>query len=346
MSRRRRIQDPRVWFGLGVTALALWLSFRDVSWSALARDVGRANWWLLLGGSLPAYMWAVLLRAQRWRILARGVAEFETASALRATAIGFMINNLLPLRVGELVRVWWLAREIRASASALLGTLILERVIDVVFLLGIASIVIGNQVGRGLLLAAAAAPLLATLALRRWPGAAVVVVQRLAGRVLAPARAERLAGIVASVAAGVASLRGGGDVLRVGAATVALWAVASVIPFWATLGSLPIELGGPAAELRAAFITLVWVGAAVALPSAPGFFGTYHAACVVALSPLGVSRELSLAVGTLAHAVFWMATTAFGLVALRLGGRHLSDALAGADSLEGEPDPDVGSAAR
>ena len=75
MSARRRIRDPRVWLGLGVTALALWLAFRDVSWSALARDVVRANWWLLLGVSVPAYMWAMLLRAQRWRILARGVAE-------------------------------------------------------------------------------------------------------------------------------------------------------------------------------------------------------------------------------------------------------------------------------
>jgi hypothetical protein len=118
---------------------------------------------------------------------------------------------------------------------------------------------------------------------------------------------------------------------------VALWAVASVIPFWAPLVSLGIALGGPAAERRAAFITLVWVGAAVALPAAPGYFGTYHAAGVVALTPLGVSREMSLAVGTLAHAVFWMATTAFGLIALRLGGRHLRDALAGADSVESEP---------
>jgi hypothetical protein len=165
----------------------------------------------------------------------------------------------------------------------------------------------------------------------------VAVVQRVAARVVSTARARRLAGIVASVAAGVASLRGRGDVARVAVTTVALWAVASVIPFWATLVSLGIELGGPAAELRAAFITLVWVGAAVALPSAPGFFGTYHAACVVALTPLGVSREMSLAVGTLAHAVFWMATTAFGLIALRLGGRHLRDALAGADSVESEP---------
>ena len=68
MSRRRsRLLDPRLWVGLAITALALWLSFRDVSWSQLARDVAAANWWLLLGVSLPVYAWQLLLRTQRWR---------------------------------------------------------------------------------------------------------------------------------------------------------------------------------------------------------------------------------------------------------------------------------------
>ena len=63
MSRRSRIRDPRVWLGLFITAVALWLSFRDVDWGQLGRDVARANWWLLVVGSFPAYAWAVLLRA-------------------------------------------------------------------------------------------------------------------------------------------------------------------------------------------------------------------------------------------------------------------------------------------
>ncbi|MGH7287391.1 MAG: hypothetical protein ACREI8_05160, partial [Myxococcota bacterium] len=144
----------------------------------------------------------------------------------------------------------------------------------------------------------------------------------------------RSAGVVASVAAGVAALRGGGDLARVALLSAVMWGGAAVIPFWAALASLGIELGGPAGQLRAAVTVLVWVGAAVALPSAPGFFGPYHAACRLALAPLGVPRELALAVGTLAHAVFWMATNAIGLVALRQGGRRLRDAVAGAEQVD------------
>jgi uncharacterized membrane protein YbhN (UPF0104 family) len=327
----KRLLDRRVWLGLAVTAVALWFSFRDVDFAELGRQLGRANWWLLLGASLPAYAWSVQLRAQRWRLLARGVADVPTAAAFRATAIGFLVNNVLPLRVGELVRVWWLARQIRAPAAALLGTWILERAIDLVFVLGVAALVIGNEVGRGLLLLAAAAPLLGTLALRRWPGPALRLVRGAAGLVLSPARAERVTGIAGAVAQGLRALRGGRDLAQTALLTVLLWGVASVVPFWAAIAALGLDLGGWRNELHAALLVLVYVAAAVALPAAPGFFGPYHAACRLALTPLGVPKEQALALGTLSHAVFWMGITALGLLALRGGAVRLRDAVSEAE---------------
>ena len=332
----KRLRSWRLWLGLSVTALALWFAFRDVSWVALGQELARANWWLLLGLSLPAYVWSVQLRAARWRVLARGVADVPASSAFRATAIGFLVNNVLPLRIGELVRVWWLARETRTSVPALLGTVIVERVIDLVFLLGLAALVIGNQVGQGVLLSAAAVPLAATLALRLWPAPLLRGVRRAAGLVLSAPRAERVTGIAASVARGVSALRGGADFARMAGLTALLWGVAAVLPFWAALLALGIDLGGLVASLRGAFLILVYVAAAVALPAAPGFFGPYHAACRYALTPLGVPKELALALGTLAHAVFWIGTSGIGLACLRGGTQRLQEAVQRA---EAEPDP-------
>jgi hypothetical protein len=327
----KRLRDRRVWLGLAITAFALWFAFRDISWAELWQQLARANWWLLLGASLPAYLWSVQLRAQRWRVLARGVADVPTGAAFRATAVGFMVNNLLPLRIGELVRVWWLAREIRSSVPALVGTWMLERVIDAVFLLGLAALVIGSQVGRGVLLAAALAPLAVTLALRRWPGPALRTVRRVAGLVLSAERADRITGVAGSVARGLAGLRGGKDFARTVGLTFLLWGVAALIPFWAALAALDIDLGGWLGSLRGALLILVYVAAAVALPAAPGFFGPYHAACRYALTPLGVPKELALALGTLAHAVFWIGTTAIGLAALRGGTERLREAVSAAE---------------
>ncbi len=53
-------------------------------------------------------------------------------------------------------------------------------------------------------------------------------------------------------------------------------------------------------------------------PEAPGFFGTYHAACKLALEPFGVPSEVAVALGTLVHGVFWVTLTALGLVVLRV----------------------------
>ncbi len=338
----KRLRDPRVWLGLVITGLSLWLAFRDVSWSLLGQNLARTNWWLLVGASLPAYLGSVWLRAWRWRVLARGVAEVPEGPAFRATAVGVLVNNLLPLRIGELVRVWWLAREIKSSVPALLGTVILERVIDGVFLLGIAPFVIGNEVGKGVLIAAAATPLLGTLALRRWPGPALGLLRRLCGLVLSPALTDRITGIAGAVAQGVASLKGGADFARVAASTAVLWLVIAVIPFWAAIEALGIDVGGPFESVHAALLTLVWVAAAVALPAAPGFFGPYHAACRFALAPLGVPKELALAMGTLAHGVFWIGTNLIGLAALRGATLHLREAVSGVELEQATP-PEGGS---
>ena len=109
--------------------------------------------------------------------------------------------------------------------------------------------------------------------------------------------------------------------------TANLWLVISIIPFVAALMALGIDLGGPVQTLTAAYNLLIWVGAAVALPSAPGFFGPYHAACWVALQPLGVPKEAAIALGTLSHAVFWLSVTATGLVVLRFRHTRLEETL-------------------
>ena len=77
--------------------------------------------------------------------------------------------------------------------------------------------------------------------------------------------------------------------------------------------------------LIAAWVTQTAVGMAVAIPSAPGFFGTYHAACKLALEPFGVPAETAVALGTLVHGVFWVTLTLTGFAVLRLGGSSLHE---------------------
>ena len=144
---RLRLRDPKLWVGLLITGVTVWLAVRGVSFADLARDLRRADLLVLAAYSVPAYLAGLYLRALRWRHLTDAVQPIDTGPLFRATAVGFMVNNLVPLRVGEVVRAWMLAREVGASGAAILGTVLLERVIDAAVVCSLALLVLGSQAG-------------------------------------------------------------------------------------------------------------------------------------------------------------------------------------------------------
>ena len=330
----RRILDPRLAVGLAVTAAALWFAFRGVDFGQLGRDVARVNLWLLVLPSVPAYLWTLVIRALRWRYLIGGIGEASTGVLYRACAVGFMVNNVFPLRLGELVRAWQLARESEMSAPAVFGTVVVERVVDGVIILAIAAVVLGNQVDLALLGWLALVPIGVIVWLRLRPDPLLQLAHRISHAVLPATLATRGMDLARQLAAGLAGIRGPRELLWVGFHSLVLWLVAGALPFWAALVALDIDLGNSWQMYQVSLGILAGVGIAVGLPSAPGFFGVYHAACVVVLEPQGVSRELALALGALAHGVFWVSMIGFGLLALRSGGGRLEMDRAAAETTE------------
>jgi hypothetical protein len=120
-------------------------------------------------------------------------------------------------------------------------------------------------------------------------------------------------------------LKGGAHLFWIAFHSIVVWFVASTIPMLAGFWALGLDLGSPFETLVAAWITLATVGMAVAIPSAPGFFGTYHAACRLALEPFGVSPEEAVALGTLLHGTFWVTLTLLGFAVLRSRRTSLED---------------------
>ncbi|MCP5057953.1 MAG: flippase-like domain-containing protein [bacterium] len=337
---RRRWADPRLWVGFAITAAALVFAFRGVDFPVLVAEMARVDLaWLLLPSAV-GYVLCTWSRALRWRHLLRAFGEIETGTLFRATAVGYMANNLFPFRLGELARSWFLARETGMSGAAIFGSVIVERVIDAIGLLGLAAIVLGSQGaeasgldGRQALVAlsiVASVPLLGVIALRQAPDFFIGLVRW--GLGWAPqGLTDRICGLLDQIAHGLRGMRNGKDLFWVLFHSVTFWVLINIIPYYAALRAFGIDLGGLWPDLQASWTLMVWVGAAVALPSAPGFAGTYHAACRAALVPLGVSEELALALGTLAHALFWVSLTALGLAVLRFRGTRLDEAMAGAE---------------
>src|SRR5262249_55721270 len=81
-----RMRDPRVWLGLAVALLAVWLALRGVDLRGVWQEFERARWGVLLGISVPAYLAVVWLRALRWRHLTDAIQPMPRPALFRAVA--------------------------------------------------------------------------------------------------------------------------------------------------------------------------------------------------------------------------------------------------------------------
>jgi hypothetical protein len=327
------VRDPKVWLGIAITAIAMWFAVRDVDPAAVWAEFRRADLVVLLGVSVPSYLLVVWLRALRWRHLTNPISVMPRGALFRATAVGFMANNVFPLRMGEIVRSWYLGRECGVRPAAIFGTVVLERVIDTLMLILLALAVISFSAGdesgvwrRGLLLLlpVAGLPFLMLFWLRIAPDQVTAIGSFLARPLPLHVR-EMARHQLETFTHGLGALRGGSHLFWIGFHSLSIWLVASTLPILAAFWSLDVEFDSAREALVASWMTLAAVGIAVALPSAPGFFGVYHSACRLVLERFGMAPEMAVALGTLLHAVFWVTLTATGFVVLRVRRTRIGD---------------------
>jgi len=151
--------------GIAVSVLFLVLLFLNIDLGQMRQSLAAANYALTLS-AMGLFALSVGFQALRWRLLLRRVANVSALSLYRIVFVGHMANGLLPLRSGELVRAFLLGRSAGVSGMATLGTVAVERVLDVLvlFLLLLVSLAM-NEVRGGWLwgLALTSGPALAAI---------------------------------------------------------------------------------------------------------------------------------------------------------------------------------------
>ena len=331
---KRWFADWRVWLGLSITAISLWLAARDVPLEELPAAFRRADVWQLVLLSVPAHVLGIFVRALRWRYLTDAIAPMSRGLLYRAQSLGFLVNNLVPLRIGEFVRAWYLARESQTRGAAVLGTIVLERVLDIVSVLlmaGISLALLGAGAGEGvlaqgamLMLPAAFIPIAGIVALRFAPERVLTIVTW-AVRPL-PTRVRDFAeSNLLRFTEGLGALSAGSHLWWLLFYSLLIWLVIGVIPMVAGIVSFGVDLGGWEPTMVTSWLLLAGVGVAVAIPAAPGFVGPYQLAFTMILEPMGVPPATCLAMGLLVWFVFWCSFTFQGLIVMRLGGTSLAE---------------------
>jgi uncharacterized membrane protein YbhN (UPF0104 family) len=258
---------------------------------------------------LALYALATLLRGERWHdLLELGGIHGARGDAYALTAVGYMGNNALPARAGDVMKAMLSAGRADAQRRDAFGALVAERLLDVAALLTVFAVVV----------ATAGLP----LGISRWAviGLGVAVAAVVAG-VLAFGRrshgsAHRVWEIVHALLAPTRRLVG-----RRGA-----FAFALSLALWVCEGSVYAILGhvaGVSLSLSDGLYVMALANIAAMLPAAPGYVGTYDAAVLLGIRLIGAGgSKVALPYVVLVRFVLFVPITAVGLLALltRYGG--------------------------
>ena len=299
---------------LGV--LTLYLAFRGVSVPQLRETLREVNPWLIIAG-LSVVLVNVAIFSLRWWVMLMLDWQFSLyRTLLSGVYLGQMFNILLPLRLGELARIYFVSERIPVTKSRLLGSLVLEKVIDIVtfggavFLLLMAiSLPTWVTEPSWTLIGLALASLLGVIGLARWgPSLLTWIAPIIKGL---PSRwGERIAGILEGALTGFDSMR---DWKR----QFTIWLLSFLSLSLSALTNYLILL---ALDIRAPFsvalfvVIVLQVGSAP--PSAPGKLGVFHYLIVLALSAYSIEKELALAYSLVLYVIAFLSKVVIGVLVL------------------------------
>ncbi|CAN5421268.1 lysylphosphatidylglycerol synthase transmembrane domain-containing protein [soil metagenome] len=294
--------------GILLSILLLWWALRDVSFAEVLHELQNADPLLFLL-AVAGQTLGMVIRALRWRLLLVPVApNISFRPRFAAVNIGFAANNVFPARVGEFARAYSLSRLTGIPVTAALGSLVVERLLDGVVLIGFlfAAMAVPTfpaAVGTGGIDPRAAAGVIAVIMgalgvllffLVSAPERSVALAEWGARRILPESFRRPLIDGLRSFLTGLEVLRDTRLFLGSVAWAVAQWGFLA-ISFLLAFRAFGIdEVGFAGALFLQSLIAL-----AVAVPSSPGFFGPYEAAAKLGLALWAVApqKAVSFAIG-------------------------------------------------
>ena len=314
--------DMKLWLGIAISAFFLFLLFRKIDFDKLAAAF-RVMDYRYLPPALALTFVSYYLRAVRWKFLLLPIKRTRLAHLFSSTLIGYMANNLLPARLGEFVRAYSLGQKERIGTSAVFASLVVDRLCDgftvlLVLLITFFSVrlpagmehvqqglVTGGYVTFTLYLAVIA--FLALLKSRTdWTLALVA-------RLLTPVSAafsDKVASLMRSFISGIRIPEGAVALCAVLVSSLLIWASA----IWPV--DLVLRSFGTPLPLTASMFIMVFLVFAVMVPASPGYVGTYHFACVTALSAFRIGSEQALSIAIVIHGLSFFPVIAAGLYCL------------------------------
>lgn len=120
--------------GLAISGVAMYFSFRNIPFSDLVRYLKTIEYLWIIPTTLLILL-SYMARAARWRIIVGPLAEIGFWEAFNLTMTGFMLNCILPARIGEIVRPAAIKKKYGVPFTSAFATVVVERIFDMIFLI-------------------------------------------------------------------------------------------------------------------------------------------------------------------------------------------------------------------
>ena len=312
-------------FGILLGVVLIYFSLRGINFNDTLTSLKKIHLgWAALSLFFIVFMQA--LRSYRWGVILEPMEKISQGTLFAVTSVGFLAIAAIPARIGELARPYLIAQKSAVKMSSALGTIVVERVLDslAVLTITIAVLMAQNDLPRwmvtsGILFFLGTLMMISFVIGLVWRReTAVSIIDRILRR-LPGALAQKVNPLIHHFIDGFLVITDVKRLLYLLVLSAVVWLV-DVAAIYTLLIAFGFDL--PA---LAAFVVMVILIAGIAIPTAPGFIGNWHYACILGLSLFGIAKPEALSFALVYHFLSMMVVVVLGAVFLPFNKFSLSE---------------------
>jgi len=316
--------NKKLIFGIVLGIVLIYFSVRGIDFNETLLHLKKIH----LGYAALSLFFIVLmqaLRSYRWGVILQPMAKIDQLTLFSVTSVGFLAIAAIPARIGELARPYLISNKSPIKMSSAFGTIVVERVLDSLSVLTITIAVLLLQdlpswmIKSGILFFAITLLIIAFIIVLVWQReTAVKIIDRIL-QVLPGKLSQKVMSVIHHFIDGFQVITDVKRLLYLLFLSMAVWVVdAAVIysMFLAFSFDLPIV---------AAFVIMIILIAGIAIPTAPGFIGNWHYACILGLGLFGVAKPEAFSFALVYHFLSMFVVVVLGVSFLPFNKFSISD---------------------
>ncbi|KAA3620094.1 MAG: UPF0104 family protein [Calditrichaeota bacterium] len=333
----------KIFFGIAISAIFLYMAFNAVDIKEMVSTLQNAKYWWLLPG-LGFMFLSLIIRAYRWKLFMNPIKVVPTNKLFSAMMIGYMANNVFPLRLGEFMRAFAIGRSANISKASSFATILVERIIDVLSLLVIFGVTVLfhefperiEQAGFFIFLGAISLIFFIVMLLRKTQQT-MHFVWRLSTPL--PYKIKKtIYRMMRSFLQGFEVLRKSDHYGIILIQSILLWLLYAGMVY-VTFYVFDLVPQG-ASIMIASLVLLVMVSIGIMIPASPGFVGTYHYFCIQGLALFGIDANAASSFAIILHLSNYIPMTLAGFIYFWKENLHFKDALEQKDATNQSEQPE------